>query len=202
MGDSVSNSKRSAKFAEIETSMSGLPCKRTKSVGSTDTELKNPRSSATSSDKEISPAISPSSRRAFAAETAGEHCSIVSSDCSTNESCEILKDGLRSVDLQSRSFETEIPTCITNKFSRETTPTSEICGDTAEMDSTAKNLPVTAKDQRRRLPAAKMPSQAEIDEFFSVAEKYEQKRFSDKYNYDVVNDAPLEGRYQWLPLKP
>lgn len=28
--------------------------------------------------------------------------------------------------------------------------------------------------------AAKMPLSAEIEEFFSVAEKYEQKRFADK----------------------
>jgi len=23
-----------------------------------------------------------------------------------------------------------------------------------------------------------------------------------RYNYDIVNDTPLEGRYQWVSLKP
>ncbi|XP_074379898.1 uncharacterized protein LOC141721051 isoform X2 [Apium graveolens] len=49
---------------------------------------------------------------------------------------------------------------------------------------------------------AKMPSTEEIEEFFSAAEKHEQKRFAEKYNYDIVKDVPLEGRYQWVCLKP
>ncbi|KAL8156247.1 hypothetical protein AgCh_001373 [Apium graveolens] len=49
---------------------------------------------------------------------------------------------------------------------------------------------------------AKMPSTEEIEEFFSAAEKHEQKRFEEKYNYDIVKDVPLEGRYQWVCLKP
>ncbi|XP_071726185.1 cyclin-dependent kinase inhibitor 7-like [Rutidosis leptorrhynchoides] len=49
---------------------------------------------------------------------------------------------------------------------------------------------------------AKMPSAAELEEFFSEAEKYEQKRFAEKYNFDIVKDVPIEGRYQWIRLKP
>ncbi|KAG6432944.1 hypothetical protein SASPL_104538 [Salvia splendens] len=48
--------------------------------------------------------------------------------------------------------------------------------------------------------AAKTPSAAELEEFFTVAEEYVQKRFTQKYNYDIVKDAPiLGGRYQWVP---
>ncbi|TYH33211.1 hypothetical protein ES332_D13G042900v1 [Gossypium tomentosum] len=81
-------------------------------------------------------------------------------------------------------------------FSRETPPLSEHCGDSDEMQSPEKKPPPSTTKP------PKIPSQAEIDEFFSVAEKYEQKRFAEKYNYDIVKDVPLDGRYQWLRLKP
>ncbi|KAL2490737.1 Cyclin-dependent kinase inhibitor [Abeliophyllum distichum] len=42
----------------------------------------------------------------------------------------------------------------------------------------------------------------EVEEFFVAAEKYEQKRFAEKYNYDIAKDVPLEGRYKWVRLKP
>ncbi|CAO2827995.1 unnamed protein product [Amaranthus hypochondriacus] len=48
----------------------------------------------------------------------------------------------------------------------------------------------------------KMPSHSEIEDFFASAEKEIQKRFIDKYNFDFENDAPLEGRYEWVPIKP
>ncbi|MBA0573042.1 hypothetical protein Golob_000337 [Gossypium lobatum] len=102
-----------------------------------------------------------------------------------------------NVPLQAKSFETEISTCTNvNKFSRETPPLSEHCGDSDEMQSPEKKPPPST------MKPPKIPSQAEIDEFFSVAEKYEQKRFAEKYNYDIVKDVPLDGRYQWLRLKP
>ncbi|KAG6436264.1 hypothetical protein SASPL_101150 [Salvia splendens] len=47
---------------------------------------------------------------------------------------------------------------------------------------------------------AKTPSAAELDDFFTEAEEYVQKRFAQKYNYDIVKDAPIQGgRYQWVP---
>nr|CAA05215.1 cyclin-dependent kinase inhibitor protein [Oxybasis rubra] len=48
----------------------------------------------------------------------------------------------------------------------------------------------------------KMPSDSEIEEFFAVAEKDLQKRFSEKYNFDIVKDVPLKGRYDWVPINP
>ncbi|GMJ12774.1 hypothetical protein HRI_004946600 [Hibiscus trionum] len=114
---------------------------------------------------------------------------------SNNESCGIVKDSSRFVDLEVKSFETEISTCINiNKFSRET---SEFREDSAEMVSPETNPPPL---QSKQQPIT--PSQAEIDEFFSVTEKYEQKRFIEKYNYDTVKDMPVDGRYQWVRLKP
>ncbi|MED6170076.1 hypothetical protein PIB30_027398 [Stylosanthes scabra] len=72
---------------------------------------------------------------------------------------------------------------------------SEQCGDSEE--STA-----VAREHQRKSTVAKkeMEPEAEIEEFFAMAEKYEQKRFAEKYNFDIVADMPLEGRYQWVRL--
>ncbi|KAF8096665.1 hypothetical protein N665_0304s0029 [Sinapis alba] len=90
--------------------------------------------------------------------------------------------------------ETEISSLITINF-RRTQQGSEILGETAEMDSSAKKTETREKKE-------KAPTQAELDDFFSAAERFQQKRFTDKYNYDIVNDTPLEGRYEWVSLKP
>ncbi|GMI83651.1 hypothetical protein HRI_002034400 [Hibiscus trionum] len=181
--------------------------KRRKAVGprelqeweltSPDIELEKPRFLSNSQNQPINFEASSDS----CGVQGGDMCSSLfsgdspASRCSSNESCDILKDSLRIVDLEPKSFETEVSTCTNiNKFSREreTTPLSEPCGDSDEMESPAKKSP----------PSPAKPPQAEIDEFFSVAEKYEQKRFAEKYNYDIVKDVPLHGRYQWLRLKP
>jgi putative lipase involved disintegration of autophagic bodies len=42
-----------------------------------------------------------------------------------------------------------------------------------------------------------------IDELFAApdtTDREEGKRFTDRYNYDIVNDKPLEGRYEWSPV--
>ncbi|VFQ72122.1 unnamed protein product [Cuscuta campestris] len=82
---------------------------------------------------------------------------------------------------------------------------SELQGETVEImesSSTEKKGSTEAIRRRRRgdQPAGRKPPEAEIEEFFADAEKYEQKKFLEKYNYDVVKDAPLEGRYQWVRL--
>ncbi|PWA62479.1 hypothetical protein CTI12_AA363700 [Artemisia annua] len=47
-----------------------------------------------------------------------------------------------------------------------------------------------------------VPSAEELDEFFKEAEKHQQKQFIEKYNFDIVKDVPIEGRYEWVKLKP
>ncbi|XVF01237.1 hypothetical protein REPUB_Repub04eG0070700 [Reevesia pubescens] len=210
MGDCKRSCKRSAETAEMEASSTSFSLsKRSKTGGSRklqeleltspDIDLENPRFLSNSQEKPITVATSSNSCAVLAGDMGSSLCSGESSAsrCSSNESCDIVKDSLRFVDLEAKSFETEISACINiNKFSRETTPLSELCGDSEEMESPEKKSPPS--------PAKppKMPTQTEIDEFFSVAEKYEQKRFSEKYNYDIVKDTPLDGRYQWVRLKP
>ncbi|XP_055811764.1 cyclin-dependent kinase inhibitor 3-like isoform X2 [Solanum dulcamara] len=43
-----------------------------------------------------------------------------------------------------------------------------------------------------------IPSAHEIEEFFTFAEQQQQRLFMEKYNFDVANDSPLSGRYEWI----
>ncbi|XP_047329431.1 cyclin-dependent kinase inhibitor 7 [Impatiens glandulifera] len=65
-----------------------------------------------------------------------------------------------------------------------------------------KSKPKSSTEIRRNFPSAKMPPMEEIESFFSASELFEKKRFSEKYNFDVAKDVPLEGRYQWVQIKP
>ncbi|CAL0331334.1 unnamed protein product [Lupinus luteus] len=48
--------------------------------------------------------------------------------------------------------------------------------------------------------SSKMLPKEEIEEFLAMAEKYEQKRFMEKYNFDIATGTPLMGRYHWVHL--
>ncbi|XP_023730051.1 cyclin-dependent kinase inhibitor 7 isoform X1 [Lactuca sativa] len=130
---------------------------------------------------------------------------VLSSQCFNNDLSLDLKAELR--------FQTETSMSSNDGFSRDTCSLSELCGDSEEMESpsTMKTQPpasappppqAAATSRRKPVTVSNLPTAAEIDEFFSIAEKKEQKRFADKYNYDIVNDVPMEGRYQWVRLKP
>ncbi|KAI9115976.1 hypothetical protein K1719_012906 [Acacia pycnantha] len=45
-----------------------------------------------------------------------------------------------------------------------------------------------------------IPTSYEMDEFFAYAEKQQQVIFMDKYNFDIVSDVPLPGRYEWVQV--
>ncbi|KAL7141372.1 hypothetical protein ABFS83_08G048600 [Erythranthe nasuta] len=88
---------------------------------------------------------------------------------------------------------------------RETTPTpssdDDVQSESGELESTAGPRETNSG---RRSTAAKMPTEAELEDFFTAAENNLQKQFIDKYNYDIVKDEPMEGRYEWvqIQLKP
>ncbi|KAD2393795.1 hypothetical protein R6Q59_011895 [Mikania micrantha] len=126
---------------------------------------------------------------------------VLLSSCCNHDLSLDLKAELRS------DTETETSMSGNGGFSRETSPSSEICLDSDEMESssTLKNKPApppAANSRRKQSPATNTPTAAEINEFFSAIEKKEQKRFVEKYNYDIVNDVPMDGKYQWVRLKP
>ncbi|KAK2434140.1 hypothetical protein P8452_31344 [Trifolium repens] len=67
--------------------------------------------------------------------------------------------------------------------------------DTTPLDPELKT--VDSKATKRNLRSFR---EEEIDEFFARFEREEQKRFAEKYNFDIVSDLPLEGRYEWVRL--
>ncbi|KAJ4957876.1 hypothetical protein NE237_024987 [Protea cynaroides] len=78
------------------------------------------------------------------------------------------------------------------------TPSSEFRVESGDLELTARPAAVNS---RHRSTTEKMPMKAEIEDFFSVAEKEQQKLFPDKYNFDILKDVPLEGGYKWVRVK-
>ncbi|XP_062010938.1 cyclin-dependent kinase inhibitor 7-like [Rosa rugosa] len=118
--------------------------------------------------------------------------------CSSNGSSELVEDGhnLKFVDLVEddgddvESDEVESRTYNPLRERRQMTPSSNI------------QPQPTPAEPRRGSPAEKMPTELELEEFFTAGEKDIQNKFSQKYNYDLTKDEPLEGRYEWTRLKP
>ncbi|KAL5557030.1 hypothetical protein UlMin_039266 [Ulmus minor] len=136
-------------------------------------------------------------------------CSSPSSDhvqascCSSNGSSELdaEEDRIKFVDLEEddESVEVETSMYISCRRRREMTSSSRLRGESEEVESAPKPAVV---DSCQRSVVEKMPTETELEDFFAAAEKDIQKRFTDKYNYDFVKEAPLEGRYEWVRLKP
>ncbi|KAG9450926.1 hypothetical protein H6P81_010891 [Aristolochia fimbriata] len=122
---------------------------------------------------------------------------IVASRCSSNGSCDRRMERLRSADLEAAGGEGfEVSLDLDSAERRETTPSSNLRADYDDLDSTT--APSSDSNSGRKPTAPpKMPSEAEIEDFFSSAESHERKRFVEKYNFDVKKEAPLDGRYEW-----
>ncbi|XP_059642346.1 cyclin-dependent kinase inhibitor 7-like [Cornus florida] len=171
-------------------------------------QLRNRGQVALTRDNSVSPATSGNSRRRTT--VANSRCSSPSSDhvpascCSSNGSSSLAEESLKFLDPEKESIEVETSTYnYDRRERRETTPSSGLREESGDLDSTARPFEANS---RRRLSAEKiMPSETELEEFFAIAEKdiqKEQKRFIEKYNYDIAQDVPLEGRYNWVPVKP
>lgn len=148
------------------------------------------------------PQASISQEDAIAAENEIQHSNFSSdggaSCCSSNElSAEAATDHrLNSTDLEeSVAIEALSSTKYNTSESGETTPSNQQAGKTLQPESTSVTSCHITTDKF-------VPSEAELEEFFAVAEKNLRKQFRDKYNYDISEDEPLSGRYEWVPLKP
>ncbi|KAM0941909.1 putative cyclin-dependent kinase inhibitor domain-containing protein [Dioscorea sansibarensis] len=90
-----------------------------------------------------------------------------------------------------------------NRNTRETTPCSLI-GDSATIrtpGSTTRAVSSVAINRRNENSGCRhIPTALEMDEFFKEAEKVQQRTFTEKYNFDPVNDCPLPGRFEWVKL--
>ncbi|XP_022740276.1 cyclin-dependent kinase inhibitor 7-like isoform X2 [Durio zibethinus] len=102
-------------------------------------------------------------------------------------------------DLEDESIEVETSTHFSSRERRETTPSSELGPEPEDLDSTSRP---SEANSHRRSTVEMMSTEAELEEFFATAEKKLQKQFAEKYNYDIAKDEPLEGRYEWVRLKP
>ncbi|XP_030498562.2 cyclin-dependent kinase inhibitor 7 [Cannabis sativa] len=135
---------------------------------------------------------------------------VQASCCSSNGSSELGdnndQDRTKFIDLEANDecAEAETSTYYSCRERREMTPSSNKFQEelSDDVDSTMKPTSVVDSSRKSLVGDQKMPTELELEEFFTVAEKNIQKRFQDKYNYDVVKDSPLEGRYEWIRLNP
>ncbi|XP_074590886.1 uncharacterized protein LOC141846746 [Curcuma longa] len=117
---------------------------------------------------------------AFGSATAEKVASRSSSNASSDVDGEILESSNRN-DIDSA-----------RRARREATHSSAARPEAGDLESTARMTTTTS--------ARTTPTNAEIEEFFSAAERDQALRFADKYNYDVINDVPLNGRFRWVPI--
>ncbi|KAL3531116.1 hypothetical protein ACH5RR_010438, partial [Cinchona calisaya] len=84
-----------------------------------------------------------------------------------------------------------------SRSARESTACSFIrYVNAATPESCTRQKTVNAVNRRTRSAILdNIPSAAEIEEFFAPAEQ-QQQEFINKYNFDIVNDIPLPGRYK------
>lgn len=90
---------------------------------------------------------------------------------------------------------------------RESTPCSLIGVKNATISSpgsTTKQSCSNSTDRRRTRSrsAVNVENPAELEELFAQEEQSQQHHFLEKYNYDIVNDLPLPGRYEWVAVRP
>ncbi|XP_073040608.1 cyclin-dependent kinase inhibitor 3-like [Primulina eburnea] len=91
------------------------------------------------------------------------------------------------------------------RSTRESTPCSLIRdADTSiTPGSSTKSATLTPTNQRvRNTRLRSMPTDYELEEFFTQMEEDQHRHFIKKYNFDIVNDLPLPGRYMWEKLSP
>ncbi|KAK3133533.1 hypothetical protein QOZ80_6AG0537710 [Eleusine coracana subsp. coracana] len=56
----------------------------------------------------------------------------------------------------------------------------------------------------KKAKKGRSPPKGEVEAFLAAAERESSHalRFATKYNYDVVKDAPMDGRYEWVRVRP
>ncbi|CDP02486.1 unnamed protein product [Coffea canephora] len=139
-----------------------------------------------------------------------------SSCCSSNGSSELDYDTSESVDPKVEEEEEGTVEVTTSTYELEnccrerrgTAPWAEVQAESGELESTtASRLRSMSSEEnssrcRTSTEEKNMPSKDELEEFFSAAEKNLQQKFAQKYNFDIVKEEPLQGRYEWVRVNP
>ncbi|KAG8389090.1 hypothetical protein BUALT_Bualt02G0193100 [Buddleja alternifolia] len=68
--------------------------------------------------------------------------------------------------------------------------------------STTKQTRSSANQRSQGALLINVPTPPELEEVFTREEQSQQLLFIEKYNFDVVNDLPLSGRYEWVRVRP
>ncbi|KAL0743232.1 hypothetical protein Bca4012_084745 [Brassica carinata] len=167
------NSKRESR--ELEASITSVSPRKNKKTKKLDDD-----SSSDSHGVVLAvPSPSVASSAASSSQASDEKSSSISSDCFSTESNETVRNNPTSgVDLEDT--------------------VSEALGKTTETESSS------AIKRDKPPEVSKIPTADEIEAFLSELEGGDdkQKRFVEKYNFDIVNDKPLQGRYMWDRLNP
>ncbi|KAB1213693.1 Cyclin-dependent kinase inhibitor 3 [Morella rubra] len=91
------------------------------------------------------------------------------------------------------------------RSTRESTPCSLIRDpDTVQAPCSTTRPTCSTEANRRNQNTMRrhIPTSQEMDEFFAAAEEEQQRQFIEKYNFDPVNEKPLQGRYEWVKVDP
>ncbi|URD75306.1 cyclin-dependent kinase inhibitor [Musa troglodytarum] len=86
------------------------------------------------------------------------------------------------------------------RSARESTPCSLIRNSETigSPGSTTRPTKFTVSSKRQASPI--VPTGPEMEELFAGPEQLQQRRFMERYNFDVAKDQPLPGRYEWVKL--
>ncbi|CAL0314416.1 unnamed protein product [Lupinus luteus] len=163
---------------------STAPASKRRKINDTNEEKKKSSSNGRKSGATI---VSPVTEEGCSSPTSDEE--LPASCCSSNRSVD--EEEMKLLDLEVESAQVETSTCNCGEQTERRTMSLRENSQEAETNS-----------HRSYSTVQTMPTELELEEFFTTAEKDIQKRFQDKYNYDIVEDVPLEGRYEWFQLKP
>ncbi|KAM7271290.1 hypothetical protein ACFE04_030504 [Oxalis oulophora] len=99
--------------------------------------------------------------------------------------------------------------CGDNNFEDRTTRESTPCSLIKDVNSigtpgstTKQTSPATNYRRAQDGVQRNIPTSLEMDAFFSSMERENQRLFIEKYNFDIVNDLPLPGHYEWTKVTP
>ncbi|XVE72771.1 hypothetical protein DITRI_Ditri11bG0065500 [Diplodiscus trichospermus] len=129
----------------------------------------------------------------------------ISEGCSENNREIILGVGVCCETEETSFGENNLDFELRDRSARESTPCSLIKdseaittpGSTTRLRSSPSTHRRGWNDVQRSIPTTN-----EMEEFFACAEQQQQQKFTEKYNFDIVNDLPLPGRYEWVQVIP
>ncbi|CAL9765411.1 unnamed protein product [Musa acuminata subsp. burmannicoides] len=85
-----------------------------------------------------------------------------------------------------------------SRTAREPTP-CDLIRDSETVGTPGSTTRRTASKRQAATPSS-IPTNLEMEELFAGPEQLQQRSFVERYNFDVVKDQPLPGRYEWVKL--